>query len=231
MAINVHHPEYLKFIQHEIKTLNFLATDATINSNFPDLSSNASIGHQKYNYLKPKNLQKVTFEFFAHINLKIEKKNCTVVIEALLSPNYSMSTYSFSIIDSEKKELLRKFHFDYAPNEVLSLIKKPLYHIQYCGEASTSFNQLKIDIEPMKPWLSSPRLYHNHPINLALLVDMIFNEFRSDITMKIVEKKEWREFILNNESFLMKSYYENIARFFQNDHKYVKLFRDYCYGA
>jgi hypothetical protein len=82
----------------------------------------------------------------------------------------------------------------------------------------------------IQPWLSIPRMNFS-PINLALLLDLIFVEFKSPITNNIVERREWRELIKANEDLMLKSYYNSINNFFtRGSHSTDNLFRDFSYG-
>ena len=73
---------------------------------------------------------------------------------------------------------MRKFHFDFAP-VVDKNDRKPVYHLQYGGKPTPRMKELNVDDEHILPWLSSPRI-NSTPINLALLLDMIFRPFRCD---------------------------------------------------
>ena len=153
-----------------------------------------------------------------------------IVIEAQIKHNFSLVSYVLSICENNEPpfHLIRKFHFDYAiPNPKED--PKPVYHIQYGGELSPQLETLEIDVAEMQPWLSTPRIRF-YPFNLALLLDMVFNEFRSDETVSIVERSEWRDFIKTNEEIVLKPFYEGVANFLNGSHSSNYLLRDFYYG-
>ncbi|WP_420320104.1 hypothetical protein [Flagellimonas sp.] len=219
---------YEKFIRNEIKTLGFLDGFSTINGSLGNLSSNANLFYHQY---KAKEADKLIFKFSADFNLIIEKRERIIIIEALLHPNFSLASYVFSICNKAQDDgmVLRKFHFDYAPNEANAIVKKPIYHLQYGGKATPRMLELQVADESIHTWLSSPRINTN-PVNLALFLDMIFCEFRSDQTIAITERAEWRNLIKENEDLITKLYFERITGFFNVNHSSSLLFRDFCYG-
>lgn len=231
MSINRDHPDFLKFIKNEQKSLKVLFNDPFIAKNLPELAERANTIYYEYYKIKDKNLKTLPFEFSTDFNIVIENEERKVVIETLVQPDFTHVSYVLSICQNceEPLTLIRKFHFDYAIPIHNDIDRKPVYHFQFGGEQSPRLAGLNISVENLQPWLSSPRITHI-PINLALLLDMVFFEFRSEITNGIVERKEWRDFIKSNEDFLLAPYYNRVKWFITNKHKYDFLIRDYCYG-
>jgi hypothetical protein len=223
------YPNYLDFIKNERKTLNFLANSTFIKKSFSELSDSAELSFYDLK-IKDQILRKHEFSFGCNFDIKIESNIRRIALEALILPNFSLVSYVLSICENNEAPLrvIRKFHFDYAiPN--IHEEPKPVYHIQYGGETSPQILALNIDIAELQPWLSTPRIRF-YPINLALLLDMVFNEFRSDETVGIVERSEWRDFIKSNEEIILKPFYAGVARFLNGDHKSKYLLRDFYYG-
>lgn len=222
------YPNYLDFIKNEKSTLAFLMRAPFLQNSFNEIAHCAEISF--YN-LPQKNLKESDFSFGCNFNIEIENSIRKIAIEAIVRPNFSLVSYVLSICENNETpfRLIRKFHFDYAlPNKNES--RKPIYHIQYGGELTPELRLLNTEIKDLQPWLSSPRIRY-YPINLALLLDMVFNEFRSDETNGIINRPEWRNFIKNNEDTILKPFYNRIVNFLNSDHKSNNLLRDFYYGT
>jgi hypothetical protein len=100
--------------------------------------------------------------------------------------------------------------------------------MQFGGEQSPGLTALDVEVN-LQPWLSSPRLYHR-PVNLVLLLDMIFLEFNSEETYGLRQRDEWNDLVKTNEVLILKPYYFGMYSFINNDHSSESLIRDYCYG-
>ena len=223
------YPNYLEFIKNEQKTLSFLKTTPFIKKAFNTLSGNAEIS--LYNLpKKDKDLRRTELNFGSNFNIVVEKKVRRIAVEALVKPQFNVVTYVLSICENDIKpyNLVRKFHFDYAiPREGQD--PKPVYHIQYGGKESPQILEMEVDVNFLHPWLSSPRI-NFYPINLALLLDLIFNEFESEETVGIVRRSEWRDIIKTNEDLILKPFYHGISQFLTAEHRSNFLMRDFYYG-
>jgi hypothetical protein len=219
-----------EFIKNEVKTLEFLKAQPFVASCFPELSAEADIIHNIY-IGRYKKSTPTEFSFGCELKMEIENKNRSLFIEAKVLQDYSPATYALSMCDSdgEQKNLIRKFHFDYDPQSNSSTDKKPKYHLQYGGKATPKLVENDISAEYLHDWLSVPRL-SIIPINLALLLDTIFNEFPSEATKKITEESKWREMIKTNEEKILLPYFKNVSQFLNSNHKSNYLFRDFVYG-
>ncbi len=230
MSIFNNHLKYQEFVSNEIKSLGFIQNLSTISQNYPRLSSQASINCGIYKgHLKNMGYDELSFEFQCEFQLVIEKKLHNIVLEAVVKPEFALASYSFAIcsINNNIDHILRKFHFDFAvplPNQQT----KPIYHLQYGGDKLYSKN---ICVDHLYPWLSNPRLFST-PMNLAILLDLVFFEFKNENieAHKLVERKEWRDFITENENKILKPFYKTITEFFRSDHKSDYLLRDFYYG-
>jgi len=219
---------FIDFISNEIKTLGIIKANTSIQENYFDLYNKSGYLHDLYS--GKKNLDKIKFNFSSKIDMIIEKREMTLFIECLISPEYSQSSYAISILNKvgESLELFRKFHFDF--DKEPQKVEKPCYHIQYGGKATPLIVNNNVDDSAITPWLSSPRIRYQ-PINLALILDFIFCEFPSEINDKIKEDSHWRDFIKNNEVTILKEHFKNINSFFTGLHSNNYLYRDFCYGG
>lgn len=224
-----HYPDYIRFIKNERKTLRFLADNPFINKAFGILSKSADTCYYKVPN-DVKFLKRNEFIFGCNFDILIEKEIRRIIIEVKILPNFSLATYILSICRNSTAPLclIRKFHFDYAiPNDKED--PKPVYHLQFGGDLSPELDNLEISVADLHPWLSTPRIRF-YPINLALLLDMVFFEFRTEDTVRLVGRREWRDFIKSNEDEILKPYYERINNFLNGDHSNEFLLRDYYYG-
>ncbi len=233
MSIHLKHPTYLEFIKRERDTLSFLEKNLTVNKLFPSLSNDARNAYYNYAPLRPADLRKRGFEFNTSFDILVERAERRVVLESIVAPDFSgIVSYVLSICENtaEPYNLLRKFHFDFALPIANDPWPKPVYHLQYGGEQSPGLTLLNLEANVLHSWLSSPRLTFT-PINLALLLDLVFNEFRSESACKLTESDEWRQLIKANEDCLLTPFYNSMKNFINSgSHKADSLIRDYCYG-
>ena len=218
------------FIRNEVKTLGFIREQPSIESSFPELCAEAgTVFNLCKGKLKNSNLN--SFTFGCELRLEIEEEMRSLFIEANVLQNYSEATYALSMCDSEAddKKLIRKFHFDYDPQITSSVTKKPKYHLQFGGKATPKLKDNNISAERLQDWLSVPRLSIT-PINLALLLDKVFMEFSSEATEKVIQKREWRDMVKDNEDQILVPYFTNVSRFITGGHKSTHLIRDFVYG-
>jgi len=232
MKINKDHPEYVKFIKNELNTLRFLKDQAFIINDFNELNCAADQCYSQFNgrIKNNKNVEKFNFEFEANFNMPIEEKSRQVFIGANINSNYSQVSYMLAFCESDElySNLIRKYHFDYEINN--GKTKKPTYHFQFGGKLTPLMNSSNVKDEYIQSWLSIPRINYT-PINLALLLDLIFVEFKSQSTVGVTERSEWRDFVKMNEDFMLKDYYKTVNSFFSGgEHTSKKLFRDFSYG-
>jgi hypothetical protein len=218
------------FIKNEIQTLGFIKAQTSVANSFPELCAEASSAYSLYTG-KHKKSAPTSFDFGCELKMEIENATRSLFIEVNVQQNYSLATYALSMCDSdiEGKKLIRKFHFDYDPQGNSSIDKKPKYHLQYGGKTTPKLQDNGISAEPLHDWLSVPRLSIS-PINLALLLDMVFNEFPSEETKRVIEKSEWRNMVKTNEDKILVPYFTGIGKFISGNHKSTCLFRDFAYG-
>jgi len=217
------------FIHNEFLTLGHIKEQSSVRKSFPELCQKADMLYGIFKGASKKS-PLIRFQFDCELKLEIEKRKQILFIEADVRQNYSIATYVLCMCeDTEQKKLIRKFHFDYDPQGNSSAWNKPKYHLQYGGKATPSLKKNGIPTEDLHDWLSVPRLSFT-PINLALFLDLVFNEFPSEATQKVIEKSEWRNMIKTNEDALLVPYFQNIGQFINAAHKSNYLFREFVYG-
>ena len=227
MNISSNHPTVHEFISNELRTLNFLGSKSFIQKHFSPLHSDALNAYTNQNISG----KKTQFEFHTSFDFNIEKRKRKVVIEIDIRPKYERVSYClcFCETNSEPYNAIRKFHFDFALAQQKTNFPVPVYHLQYGGDTSPYLTSSNVSIASLQPWLSVPRII-NTPINLALLIDYILNEFASEETVTIANRKEWKDLIKQNEDLLLVPYYKGLNQFIARDHKSTYLIREFCYG-
>ncbi|MEZ4945513.1 MAG: hypothetical protein R2804_08305 [Cyclobacteriaceae bacterium] len=231
MSIHSKHPKYLAFVKNELRTLNFISSNASVTNKYKNLSVISKSTYEKYSNARDNVLATHDFEFGAYFDIEIEGTTRRIIVECVIKSKFDIATYVLAICKGTltRNTVLRKFHFDYALPRNGDRNPKPVYHMQYGGKQSPQLGALNLSVDHLNPWFSSPRLTFV-PMNLALLIDLIFCEFRSTDTVKIIEDPRWREHIKLNEEFLLKPYFCTLNGFLNNGHKEKYLIRDYNYG-
>lgn len=234
MSISRGYPNPIELKQNERETLKFLSTQPEISKQFPDLASEAYLHYTQL--IDGKKLQNINIDFNSSLDISIENKIKKLFVGANLRSVreqrnlYGHEMVSYSIAICRGQELIRKFHFDYSVPGIVTNQDVPVFHFQYGGKLSPHLQKIKIDDTKIESWLSVPRFNHQ-PVTLALLLDLIFCEFRTRETEKISEEPKWRALVRKNEELVVTQYYRNIADFIGSD-KYNSdcLIRDYCNG-
>ena len=230
MNIADNYPNFEDFCKNEFKTLEYLRS-RTILKDYSELETSISNYYNEYFGLL-KNNENFDFNFHCDFTMEVEGHFHKIIVGANVKMNYSECSYFLAVVgkDGDNDKLIRKFHFDYAIPSTSTNQKVPIYHLQYGGELSPAIGELGISGSKLDSWLSLPRL-NFYPVNLALLLDTLFCEFRTEETNKVVENSEWRSLIFKNEELLTKNYFCNIYTHLNSqNHKRDNLLRDFCYG-
>jgi hypothetical protein len=215
-----------EFKKNELKTLEYIHARGFFDNDFERLATSVSTFHSKYQGLGKKAFD---FMFVSDFKINIEKKSHRVAIHAGVIGNYSETTYSLGVCNKDTNELIRKFHFDYVHNNGGKKQKVPRSHIQYGGKSGVGYDGIAFTTDGLENWLSEPRLYYP-PINLALLLDLVFTEFQNEKTKNITDNPDWRSLIRDNEIFVFKDYYKAMSDHIGSArHKKELLLRDICY--
>lgn len=212
------------FRKNEIRSLEVISTRGFFYNDFGELAAALDSTYNRYRHVRTK----FDFDFASDFDIDIEGDSHRIVLHAQVKGDYNLTTYSVGICGKENaSELIRRFHFDYIHNNAGKKQKNPISHMQYGGKSGP---EDKFKSNKIEDWLSEPRVFHP-PINLALLLDLTFNEFYSEKTKKIVEDPDWRSLIRDNEVFVLENYYKVIGNHIKSvHHTKTNLVRDMCYG-
>lgn len=231
MTIAQNYPTFSEFWKNEIKTLEYLQS-RTLLKDYSELANSINMSYNEY-FSKRKKNEIFDFKFHCSFTMEIENHLHEVIIGANVLANYAECSYFLAIVgkDEDSDKLIRKFHFDYAAPVNDTRQKVPVFHLQYGGQLSPKTGESGKKGDKLDTWLSLPRL-NFFPINLALLLDTMFCEFRTVDTHKIVEDNDWRSLIYDNELLLTRNYFNNIYNHLNSqNHKKGNLLRDFCYGT
>ena len=214
-----------EFKANEFNTLSFIVEKGFFYGDFSELAAAIYSSYSKY-------FKKVidNFSFVADFNMTIESKEHRVVIHADVEGDFDLTSYSLGICSLKKPtELIRRFHFDYDHKTLREKQKAFVSHLQYGGLAGNGSSGTQFSVAKIEHWLSEPRL-NFPPMNLALLLDLIFCEFPTPATEIITEDSDWRTLVRHNEEFVLKQYFKIIADHIGSPrHTKQKLVRDICY--
>lgn len=227
MKIYNNFPESFAFKKNEFKTLEYIRNWGLIGSPFETLSSALNKCYeQHYNV----DFSIYPFELQLDFPMEIQDHIHRVVVGANIRGSKDINSYYLAICDAKEEQIIRKFHFDFALPDIKTLQRVPTFHLQYGGKSTQYIKDKNWNDDKIDSWLSVPRLSFM-PMNLALLLDLIFCEFTNKDAKNIHEDSRWRTLVLDNEKFLYFHYLTNIHTHMQSsryNNKY--LLRDLYYG-
>jgi hypothetical protein len=215
-----------QFKQNEINTLEYIQARGFFDNDFSELANAIYTTFNKY-----RAKTNVDFFFVADFEMDIERHKHRVVTHAEIKGNYDFTSYSIGICgQAGSNELIRRFHFDYDHDKPRNKQKAFISHLQYGGKSGTGYTGIAYGTNNIESGLSVPRL-NFPPINLALLLDIVFCEFQNEKTKKIIEDPEWRSLIKDNEIFMLREYFRCISNHIGSvRHDKDLLVRDICYA-
>lgn len=108
-----------------------------------------------------------------------------------------------------KKRIVRRFHFDFQPDSQ----GKPISHVQYGGKFPESAHYKDYHY-CLEHFLENPR-FHYFPIDLALLFDLIINEFITPLR-KWTQEDNWKGLVLKSQDLWWKDYCTKLAECINN---------------
>ncbi len=224
-------PEPIKLFQNEVNTLNRIKNSPIFKRHFKRLVSDADDYLLRINKL----MQKKTlteFHFCSLINdLTIDGKCGSAHIGAVITTtknSYDHLSYDIALCNDTK--WIRKFHFDYSPENIKKRGRHPIFHLQYPGELSKHLLKLKLQHDHLDSSLSEPRISFT-PMSLALTINLILKEFPDERTHQAVEDKTWRELIKTNEAVFLAPYFKRCNTFFLTPSNNTLFTNDFCYGS
>jgi hypothetical protein len=229
-------PSPIDFFKNEINTLERISSNPIFKKNFSQLVSDTDY----YLDRNQKSIQKIrrrasvifNFDFQSRIDgITINDRPGTAHIGALMKAkkdDYEILSYYFMLCDSEK--VIRKFHFDYTPENIEKRVPCPIFHIQYPGKLSDHLLSLNLAYDHLECGLSEPRISFM-PMSLALTINLLFKEFRNEETHRAIEDSTWRELIKKNETDILRPYFRKCNTFFSAPPANKLFTNDYCYGS
>jgi hypothetical protein len=220
-----------KLFHNEAATLNRIKNNPIFRRHFKQLVSDA----EDYLLRINKPIQKKTlkeFNFKSLINdISLNGQLGTAHISVLIKTennDYAQLTYDIAICDNRK--IIRKFHFDYTPENIKKRGSHPVFHLQYPGKLSAQLLGLKLAHDHLDAGLSEPRIPFT-PMSLALTINLILKEFPDERTNQAVEDKTWRELIKTNEKDFLYPYFKECNTFFLAPPENKLFTNDFCYGS
>lgn len=232
MRIDANFPSPYELIENELRTLAFLKDDKRLIEHHRQLADDARLCYLRAtpNLRKPRAARSLEFE--SAIDITTEHGSAVCHIGARITSNlgaYDELSYYMAICKMKRRKmrLLRKFHFDYTPT-LIHRQPHPLFHMHYAGELSARLETLDLAHDHMDAWLSEPRLSFT-PMSIALLLNMVMNEFRSEATLRFTGKLEWRKLLERDERLILDPYYRNLNLFLSN-HQHHLVSCEFCYG-
>lgn len=160
------------------------------------------------------------FAFCTHWDVEYMSKDCRVFLGALVIRQSKkdkilrMSYYVCLVKGREPpQQILRKFHFDYVTEAEKRKRPHPRFHLQYGGELPPGMRARGVvddHVKPLLPKVEQPRIFFT-PVTVALLMNMLFYEFRTDDTDEIKRTGEWRNLVRESERVILKPFYNKCA--------------------
>ena len=149
-----------KLFHKEAATLNRIKNNPIFRRHFKQLVSDA----EDYLLRISKPIQKKTlkeFNFKSLINdISLNGQLGTAHIGVLIKTennDYAQLTYDIAICDNRK--IIRKFHFDYTPENIKKRGSHPVFHLQYPGKLSVQLLSLKLEHDHLDAGLSRRATY------------------------------------------------------------------------
>lgn len=226
-------PTPIEFFKNEINTLRRISNNPIVKKYFSQLVYDANDYLIKNNTsILKKTPTEFNFAFQSRIDgIAINARPGTAHIGALMKAkkaDYEILTYYFMLCDS--KTVIRKFHFDYTPENIETRKPHPIFHIQYPGELSNHLLSLNLAHDHLECGLSEPRIPFI-PMSLALTINLIFKEFRNEQTHNVIQDRTWHDLIKTNEDLLLGPYFIECNSFFSGSSGTNLFTNDFCYGS
>ena len=231
MSMSSFFPPPNKLFQNEVNTLNRIKNNPIFKRHFKQLVSDAEDYLLRNSRpIRKKTLKELNFKSLIN-EIILNGQVGTAHVSALITTknnDYAQLTYDIALCDNSK--IIRKFHFDYTPENIKKRGSHPIFHLQYPGELSTHLLGLKLKHEHLDSNLSEPRIPFT-PMSLALTINLILKEFPDERTHSAVEDKTWRELIKTNETCFLYPYFKECNTFFLAPHEDKLFTNDFCYGS
>ncbi len=229
--MNTVFPSYDKFVQLEFKTLSWLRREMV------KRRATYHIGDDVQRTVNLDSSQPYAFE--TYIDVEYEKRAARIfigghVLEYVENCITDLSYYiSLVDISSKPRRVLRKYHFDYTCDGPDGCKKRrrnhPYFHLQYGGGLPGGMKRRGIteeNLSDLLPEISEPRIACM-PMSIALLFEMLFNEFPTKETEAIRSDAVWKHIVCENQKAFLEEYYEKCLEIIRkpvrlSDHVYIR---------
>jgi hypothetical protein len=205
-------PTYDRFVRLEHETLQWLQTETK------KRRATHHIGDHALRTITLGPNQPYAFE--TYIDVEYENREARIFVGgqviACVGDCITDLSYYISLVDTSNtpSRILRKYHFDYTCDAPESLRERrrnhPYFHMQYCGELPGGMRQKGITEEQLRtllPEISEPRIACA-PMSIALLFELLFNEFPTKATDAIRKDGYWKKLVMANQTQILKKYHE-----------------------
>jgi hypothetical protein len=244
MELSAFYPLPNDLIKNELSVLEYLSTNTYIARAQSRFLNDAKKYYKQYRYCRT-GFQFASTLDVAHAQMpKAKKKSAkrwreepnlkllvAAIIEKKSESTYGNISYVLAVCRIRSKDLsiVRKFHFDVTGGGGSSPARRqqhPMCHLQYCGGmlplmAEIGLRQTQLQNMQMK--LSEPRIFY-WPMSLALLIDMALHEFPDASSTSFRATPEWQSIIRNNETLLLRPFYEKCVEVIVKNSTLAKAF-------
>jgi hypothetical protein len=216
-------PTYSQYIHIEKKTLQYLYGNAAKSRALSPVSDRAMIAILAIEKNKP-------FSFSAYWDCDCNGRQSGIYVGAEIhgtSKSVDRFSYYIAVVDHSPPKILRKFHFDYDNIQSGSARPKPYFHLQYGGKLHSFMQDWSDVFDPNMAIISEPRISFV-PVSLAMVLNMVFYEFPTEETKRIRDDSNWRAIIKQNETALLKPYYERCIQIIGNNDSVITFDKVYA---
>lgn len=207
----------------DYKFLEFCRQDATVASKYPELCAEAGRASV---YYREHNKEPIVFESFLELYDESNNKDYILFfgVTQKSDTNGDLTDINYHFCKCLKEEcdtspVVRKYHFDSISANKAVKKPHPLVHIQYAGKPTKLMEEKGFCVEKMKgmyPKIEGPRLPFM-PMTLCILVNLIFKEYPTESSIKIMENNYWRAILYDCETSIIKTYYDCIYNFLNDN--------------
>jgi hypothetical protein len=244
MELSDFYPSPDDLIKNELRALEHLSTSTYIAREHSQFFDDAKKCHKQYRYCQTGFKFASTLDV-AHAEMPKAKKrsgtrwreapNLKLLVAALIEKKnkstYRNISYALAVfrIRSKGLSIVRKFHFDITCEGDSTSARRqqhPMCHLQYCGgmlPLMTEIGVRKTQLQNLQMKLSEPRIFY-WPMSLALLTDMALHEFSFARSASFRETPEWQSIIRDNETLLLRPFYEKCVEVIVKNRTLAKEF-------
>jgi hypothetical protein len=236
-------PKADELVDIELKLLRFITSTPLFQNNF---DSFGELYKQCQNCLEKQplaNLKKrdsIDFNFNSHfslVNVKNERTFFCIGAQIIGTKsqengrkfyfNWQKVTYSLEVLKGHEVgnlKIEKKLHFDFQPYDSARI---PIFHFQINGGKTEYLKELCLNPSSFPHTDNEPR-FHSMPMNLSLMLALIFNDYSNDLTKRIIHRSDWTGVLKLTENKILLPFFTNCGQFLQN--KKAGFIMNYLYG-